>query len=350
VKDGLTQEFNLNLQYAFKNSYLLQLGYVGSVSRNRAGQIEFNQSLLASPQSPINGATNNSVNNVTTRQPFQGVPQGSLFTVSQFVGNFNSLQASISKRLKGNLQFQANYTWSKNLDEVNGEGGLDTFELQLPTNDQHKLRSSSYGLAGDDRDQRLVANFTWTSPRLQSLPKDARYALSNWEFAGIGVIQSGAALSIFDGNAGSVYGNFENRAQASGSNPSTKGSLFSRVVGNGRYLDANAFMRAPEAPFGTSIADEDFGNSPVGYVRGPGQHSLDFAVERVFPVKEAMNFRFRAETFNLTNTPQFANPNTSLGYGDPNQPAVASSSFGQVFGEEGGPHPRIIQFAAKLQF
>src|SRR6185312_10248837 len=332
------------------NSYLFQVGDVGSASRNRPGQIEFNQSLLASPQNPINGETTNSVNNVTARQPFQGVPQGSLFTVSRFVANFNSLQASISKRLKGNLQFQANYTWSKNLDEVNGEGGLDTFELQLPTNDQRNLRRSSYGLAGDDRDQRLVANFTWTVPSLQSIPKAARYALTGWEFAGIGVIQSGAALSIFDANAGSVYGNFENRAQASGSNPSTKGSLFSRVVGDGRYLDANAFKRAPEAPFGTSIADEDFGNSPVGYVRGPGQHSVDFAVERVFPVKEALNFRFRAEAFNLTNTPQFANPNTSLGYGDPNQPAVASSSFGQIFGEEGGPHPRIVQFAAKLQF
>ena len=350
VKDGLTQAYNVNLQYAFKNSYLLQLGYVGSASRNRPGQIEFNQSLLASPQNPINGATNNSVNNVTTRQPFQGVPQGSLFTVSQFIANFNSLQASISKRLKGNMHFQANYTWSKNLDEVNGEGGLDTFELQLPTNDQRNLRRSSYGLAGDDRDQRLVANFTWTAPKFQSLPKGARYVLSGWELAGVGVIQSGAALSIFDGNAGSVYGNFNNRAQASGKNPSTKGSLFSRVVGDGRYLEANAFMRAPEAPSGTSIADEDFGNSPVGYVRGPGQHSVDFAVERVFPMKEAMNFRFRAESFNLTNTPQFANPNTSLGYGDPNQPAVASSSFGQIFGEQGGPHPRIIQFAAKLQF
>jgi len=34
------------------------------------------------------------------------------------------------------------YTWSKNLDEVNGEGGTDVYELQLPTNDQHNLRQS----------------------------------------------------------------------------------------------------------------------------------------------------------------------------------------------------------------
>jgi hypothetical protein len=74
------------------------------------------------------------------------------------------------------------------------------------------------------------------------------------------------------------------------------------------------------------------------------------AVERIFPVTESKSFRFRAEFFNLTNTPQFGNPNTGLGYGDPNQPAIASSTFGQIAGEEGGPHPRIIQFAAKFLF
>jgi hypothetical protein len=173
--------------------------------------------------------------------------------------------------------------------------------------------------------------------------------LTDWVFSGIGVIQSGAALSIFDSNAGSVYGNFNNRAEATGQNPSTHGSLFSRVVGSGRYLDANGFTRAPEAPNGTSLADQDFGNSSVGLVRGPGQHNLDMAVERVFPVKETSSFRFRAEFFNLTNTPQFANPNTSVGYGDPTLPnPTASASFGQITST--ATNPRIIQFAAKYVF
>jgi hypothetical protein len=350
VKDGKTEEYNVNVEYAFASDFLLQVGYVGTRSLHRPGQIEFNQSLLASPQNSINGATTNSVTNVTIRQPYQGVPQGSLFTVSNFIGNYNSLQMSLTHRLKHGFQFQANYTWSKNLDEVNAEGGIDTFELQLPTNDQHNLRQSSYGLAGDDRAQRIVVNFTWRVPALTSAPPLVRHLLTDWEFSGIGVVQSGAALSIFDGNAGSVYGNFNNRAEAIGKPASTSGSLFSRVVGGGRYLDADAFMRAPEAPDGTSIADEDFGNSGVGMVRGPGQHNLDMAVERVFPVKETSSFMFRAEFFNLTNTPQFGNPNTSLGYGDPNLPAVASSTFGQITGEQDGPHPRVIQFAAKYRF
>ena len=64
---------------------------------------------------------------------------------------------------------------------------------------------------------------------------------------------------------------------------------------------------------------------------------------------ESNSFRFRTEFFNLTNTPQFGNPNTSLGYSDPTLlNPTASSSFGEITSEQGGPHPRIIQFAAEI--
>jgi hypothetical protein len=356
LKDGKTYEYNLNAQYEMGHNYLLQVGYVGTQSVHRPGSIEFDQSLLASPQNPVNGETTNSIGNVIARMPVQGVSPGSLFTDSLFVANYNALQASVTKRMEHGLQLQASYTWSKNLDEVNGEGGTDVFEVQLPTNNQLDLRNSSYGLANDDRSQRLVVNFIWSTPKFASLPAVARYPLTNWQVSGIGVIQSGAALSVFDSNAGSVYGLLGSQVRAElapGGRPQTRGSLFSRVVGAdgaGRYLNASAFMRAPEVPNGTSIADEDFGNSGVGIVRGPGQHNLDLAIERSFPVKESQSFVFRTEFFNLTNTPQFGAPNTSLGYGDPLLPAVASPAFGQINSEQGGPHPRIIQFAAKYLF
>jgi hypothetical protein len=89
------------------------------------------------------------------------------------------------------FQLQGSYVWSKNLDEVNGEGGTDTFELQLPTNNNNPsvLRQSSYGLAGDDRDQRIVTSFTWFAPKFASLQRPVRHMLTDWQFSGIGVIQ-----------------------------------------------------------------------------------------------------------------------------------------------------------------
>jgi len=352
IRDGRTYEYNLQLQYLLGHS-VLSVGYVGTQSVNRPGQVEFDQALLASPEAPVNGETTNSINNTGARLPFQGISQGSLFTDSVFAANYNSLQVGLTRQMTHGLQFQASYTWSKNLDEVNGEGGTDVFELQLPTNNQLDLRNSSYGLANDDRDQRLVMSFTWSAPKIATAPLLMREALAGWQLSGIGVIQSGGALSVFDGNAGSVYALLggEVRAERGTGDLRTHGSLFSRVTGSGRYLNADAFTRAPEAPFGTNLADQDFGDSGVGIVRGPGQHNLDFALERTFSVKAESNLHLRAEVFNLTNTPQFGNPNTSLGYGDPTlSNPTASASFGSITGEQGGPHPRIIQFAAKYSF
>jgi Carboxypeptidase regulatory-like domain/TonB dependent receptor/TonB-dependent Receptor Plug Domain len=349
IRDGRTQEYNVNLQYAPTDGWLTQVAYVGTQSMHRSGQVEFNQALLASPGSPVNGEINNSIANVTARLPWQGISSNSLQTNSVFVGNYNALQTSVRHRLQHGFELQASYTWSKNLDEVNGEAGTDIFELQLPTNDQRNLRKSSYGPAGDDRDQRLVAEFSWTTPSQKVGPRFVRSALSSWQLSGIGVIQSGISLSVFDTNAGSVYGliSGEVRAQRTGASPYTQGSLFRRVM-NG-YLDPAGFTRAPQAPNATSLADQDFGNSGVGFLRGPGQHNFDMAVERIIPLTESHSLRFRTEFFNLTNTPQFGNPNTRLGYGDPTQlNPVASASFGRIANTLTA--PRIIQFAMRYAF
>jgi len=347
--DSRTHEYNLNVQTALGYGFLLGVGYVGTQSQHRSGQWEFDQAYLASPQNPINGQTTNSIGNVTARMPIQGVSQGSLYTDSNFVANYNALQAQVIRRMTHNIQMQASYTWSKNLDEVNGEAGTDLFELQLPTNNQRDLRHSSYGPAGSDRTHRFVASFIWQTPKIYASSTLARWVANGWEIAGIAVLQTGIPLSIFDSNAGSVYGLLpsENRAEIAGSNPYTHGSLSSRVT-NG-YLNSEAFTRAPEAPFGTSLADQDFGNSGVGFLRGPGQHNLDMAIEREFPLKEKVSFHFRAEFFNLTNTPQFGNPNTSLGYTDPTiVHPVASTTFGLITSTVA--NPRIIQFAGRILF
>jgi hypothetical protein len=344
--DPLTQEYNLNVEYALAQDYLFEVGYVGTRSIHRPGSIEFDQATLASPSSPVNGETTNSTNNIVARLPLAGISPGSLFTDSNFIANYNSLQTSISRRFRHGFQFQGSYTWAKNLDETSGSGGGNVFELWLLTNDQHNPRQA-YGLTDFDRAHRAVMNFTYQTPQLFTAPRLMRLVFTDWQFSGVGVLQSGSPITVLDGNAGSVYGNFENRAQRTGSRPSTHGSLYSRVMGD--YLDAKAFTRAPEAPNGTSPGDQNFGNSGVGIVRGPGQHNLDMAVERVFPITESSSFRFRAEAFNLTNTPQFANPSNFLGYGDPNSlTPSASASFGKI--TSSATNPRLVQFAVKYLF
>ena len=346
VIDPYTQEYNLNVQYAFAKDFLLEVGYVGTHTTHSPGSVEFNQALLASAQNAVNGTAMNTAANVIQRLPFAGIATGSLFSDTAFEANYNSLQMSVTKRLTRGLQFLGSYTWSKILDETSGSGGSNVFELWLLTNNQNNPRQA-YGLTDFDRDQRAVMNFTWSPPKFQRGPSLTRQVLSDWAFSGIGVIQSGSPVTVLDSNAGLVYGNFENRAQRTGSNPSTHGSLHSRVL-NG-YLDQDAFTIAPEAPNGSGPGDTDFGNSGVGILRGPGQHNIDFAVERIFPVAESSGFRFRAEFFNLTNTPQFTNPNNNLDFTPgPNGPVNLNPTFGLI--PSTAANPRIIQFALKYMF
>ena len=203
--------------------------------------------------------------------PIQGVSQGSLFTDSVFIANYNSLQTSITKRMQHGFQLQGSYMWSKNLDEVNGEGGTDTFELQLA--DQQPTRSDGNHLRSGGRRSGPASGGRTSPGRRRSLHRCqqlARQLLTDWEFSGIGVIQSGAALSVFDSNAGSVYGNFNEPGRGHREQSIDPWIIILARDRKWRYLDANAFTRAPEAPNGTSLADQDFGNSGVGIVRGPG--------------------------------------------------------------------------------
>jgi hypothetical protein len=55
-------------------------------------------------------------------------------------------------------------------------------------------------------------------------------------------------------------------------------------------------------------------------------------------VTEKLVLQFRAEAFNVGNTPVFAPPNTSFG----------SQAFGTVSAQ--ADQPRILQFAMKLMF
>jgi hypothetical protein len=336
--DPYTEEYNLNLQYALGRDYLIETGYVGSRSLHVAGSTMFNQAQLASPSHPVNGATTNTVNNVTQRLPLAGVSPVSLFNDTRYMSNYNSLQASVTKRMSHGLQFLGSYTWSKNLDETSGSNGAEFYELWLSTNDQTNPRQA-YGLSDFDRTHRGVLSLTYRTPSVPWGWWVARKALADWEISGILVAESGTPLTIVDNSAGQVYGTypFEHRAQKSGKPVATSGSLFSRVI-NG-YLNSSGFTSAPEAAFGTSAADTDFGNSGVGMVRGPGQRNVDMAVERAFALEGASSIRMRAELFNVTNTPNFANPNRRLSTG---------SAFGTISSTSN--NPRIIQVALKYQF
>ena len=85
-------------------------------------------------------------------------------------------------------------------------------------------------------------------------------------------------------------------------------------------------------------ANFTYGNFGRNRLRSDWGKNLDLSLFRDFPIREAMRLQFRAEAFNLTNTPVWGTP--VLNY--------SNANFGRVLGV--GNTPRQVQFALKLYF
>ncbi len=81
-----------------------------------------------------------------------------------------------------------------------------------------------------------------------------------------------------------------------------------------------------------------YGNGGRNILRGPGRINLDFSIFKSFNFTETRSLQFRAESFNLTNTPAFNLPNSAIG----------SAAAGTITSTVG--NPRQMQFALRFAF
>jgi len=108
------------------------------------------------------------------------------------------------------------------------------------------------------------------------------------------------------------------------------------------FFDTSAFAPVTEVRFGT------VGRNTM---RGPGVVNMDLSLFRTFKLTDKFGLEFRAEAYNLSNTPHFRGPN-----GDDDSNNVNSENFGKVlstdtgeFGSAGG-RSREIRFGLRLSF
>ena len=231
--------------------------------------------------------------------------------------NYNSLQTNIQKRFSGGLAFTAAYTWSKVLGTGDDQGGFIV---------QTDIRRN-YGPTGFDRAHMFVASHIWELPfgkgkKYLSDGPGARI-LGGWQINGIFRAVTGAPFTVVADATPCNYPGNSNFADA------VKNTTILGGVGRGRlWFDTTAFV----AP-----GPNRYGNTGRNGVRGPGFVNYDPSVFRTFPVTEKWRLEFRAEFYNLTNTPRFGNPVNNVNAGN----------FGQILGAGG---EREIQFALRLLF
>ncbi len=349
----LIQEWNLNMEYEFARTWVLELGYVGTHGIHQYnGNVQINEAQLASPANPVNGLTVNTTSNASGRVPYLGFSPAGMST-SETNGDvkFNSLQATVRKQMSHGLTMQAAYTWSKSLNDFTNAANNSS-----NSGDPNNLRQQ-YGPNPNYRPQRLAINYSWDLPfgHFEGLTGKLT---NGWNVSGVTIAQDGTPLSVTDSRGGTIYGlgagPVTSRAQfcpgMGPGNVSTPGGVESRLGGNfggPGYLNPAAFCSIPTTGgIGPTLtgAGTLFGNSGVGIILGPGQFNWDMSLiktTKVGGLSESAVLVFRAEFFNAFNHTQFNNPTTT-------QLDFSKSTFGQI--TSASVNPRVIQFGLKYIF
>ena len=351
-RQGIVQQFNLNVERQLPGNVVLTTGYAGTRSTHLlVGQANEN---LSSPSAcgVVPGYT---VGCGFPTYPYAAAFQSVSSNNSVGTARYDSLQIKAeTKSTKHGLYALLGYTWSRTFDSGMPDGlGTNPGAIYYPLPGSAKL---DWGLS------QLNLNDNFTASILYDLPfgKGKHFGsnwtgatnaiLGNWQLDVIEHATSGFPLFVVDSGDGSgVFFSYNgntfqrpnqvgdpNKAGAVAANPGCTAPSQIHTIQN--WFNPCAFEQAPAGELGTAA------RAPL---YGPRFVNTDFSIIKDFPLsfREGMNVQFRAEFFNLFNHPQFYLGGSG---GSGEQDINASSTFGVINNTVN--NARLIQFALKLQF
>ena len=333
---GYYESYNAAFQREVPGAITLNATYVGETIIREVPGININANQAPGQtvaQEPMNA--------------LYGITAGITSEVPNGTGNYNGLQAQAKRRFSGDSSVAVNYTYSRAIndygDQSDGESGLFT-AMGGP------YWRLNRGVAGFDRTHNLQVFGNYMLPfgkgqaYLQNGP--AGFIFGGWSMAGSLSRESGTPFTV-TGSGGSL-------------GPSTSGSSqFADVISKSNmilgghdsthpYFNPANFADpsvAEKAASGSSCSATNtavcrFGTAGLHSLRGPGLTNPSLSVARTFAISDRYSMIFRAEAFNLTNTPQFSNPASSV---------TASSGFGVISGVTSNSN-REMRFSGRINF
>lgn len=358
-KVPVTYSYNLTVEQQLSPTLMMQVAYVASGSRHQLVELDLNPAVNTGSglstnarriynTAPVVGPCTTSVGCSTA---YSNIEEAAMIGSS----GYNSLQATLQKRMSHGLSMMLNYTWSKSLDDM--PPGTLTDDLHagasyvfpiypsdavgIPAAARvSDVKALDRGRSDIDHPNVLSASYVYQLPKLGGGNRFVRAIVNGWLTSGIIQHHSGDALTASTGTDNSLTGLNQDRAEEDFSK-----SAYLRKVSGGNcptgkscvnWLNNGAFSIPVNSGPGTG-----FGNVVKGSLRGPGFTNWDAAVVRTFPVYRETTLQFRVEYFDVLNHTELSNPNVS-------NPVSSSTTFGTITATQGG--PRIAQFAMKYVF
>ena len=340
-KQGMVQQFNLNVERQLPGDIVLTAGYAGTRSTHI---LFYGLNMNVSSPSACNGGTNGYYLGCGPG----GAPFAAPYALNPFavIDNITDgakarydglLIRAETKSAHHGLYALLSYTWSRTFDSGMADGDGTTPGAQfwpLPGSQR-----PDWGLS------QLNLNDQFTASVLYELPfgKGKRYGsdwngvengiLGGWQVNVIEKATSGFPLFLVDSNNQSGV-NFQwNGTPLNRPNQICDPHLSHPTVAE--WFNTSCFVAPPAGELG------DASRAPVS---GPRFVNTDFSAFKNFRVTEALNLQFRSEFFNLFNHAQFGLTGNGVFMQDIN----STSTLGVV--NETVNNPRVIQFALRLDF
>jgi hypothetical protein len=323
VRPSEVQQWNFTTELQLPGGNALTLGYVGQHGTHLIVPMAYFQKRL--------------VNGVVQPSPYLAGNQTLVSKITQISGTeangnqqYHAMQVEVRHRYSSGIEYSAAYTWGHGMSDAigyYGEGGQ--------AGNQSAYFQNIYDRAAEWGPTYFDATHTFTGAFAYDLPFGAGKRIGgNWNPVmkqAFGGWQAGGILSLHTGFPLTVTGNDASGTLSRGARADVTGTPNnSHIVGPGaHWLDPKAFAQP---------AKGTFCNSGVGCVRGPGLARFDLSLIKKFQIREAKSLEFRAEAFNLTNTPTFNSPASRN---------INVATFGEISTSQG---ERNIQMALKFYF
>jgi hypothetical protein len=324
------QSWNFNIQQQLTSDMGLMVGYFGSKGTHLRTGLNINQFLPGTSIRPYPSLSAGSI-----------APGTNLGNITQWesVGNseYNGLWITATKRLARGLQFNTSYTFSKSMDETSYNTPQNiSGSVATPMQDSTNLRADHAPSDFDARHRFVIS-------AIYQLPFKGNRAVEGWQFSLINQLQSGNPLTI--NTTVSSYTGVATSMRPNILGPVPVG-IGSAANGNPQYFPSLA-CNAPATANCLFQVVNGFGNLGRNTVVGPGFEDIDLALYKDTRITERLKAQFRADTFNLFNHPNFAQPARTVS-------TAAGNTFGQISATRGplgdAGSSRQIQLALKLIF
>ena len=335
AKPPYTQDWNASVERSLFDKYLIAVRYVGAHTERLPRNIEANPAVYG----PGATAQNADRRRIYANCPVDGSPcDYSTIAMLSYItrANYQAGQFSVSRQYSNQLGFNVSYWLSKTDDELSsmnlsgaaakplaGENDLAQNPLDL---------GAEYGPSLFDARHRFVASVSWEPGMRAQAPAAVRAIFGGWQINGISTINSGTPFTVSDSANVALQANSPPISGFPASRPNLAGDPNDAPHTVDQWISRSAFQRLdPITQAG------QFGNAPRNVARADGYFTLDVSLVRNFAMARGMRLQFRAESFNVTNHPNFGLPVADLN----------SANFGRVFTAGA---PRLMQFALKLLF